>query len=415
LLRQYRNFRLLWLGQTCSLFGDRLHQVAILVLVGSLTNANVSQIGLLFATIGLPSLLFGLPAGALVDRWDRQRVMIVADLIRAPLVLSLPFLARVDLAWVYLVTFLLSTVSLFFRPAKDAIMPDVVPTPALHNANAFMSTTESLLDVIGYPVAGLLVAGLTGWLVGHHGFTLAFAIDAGSYLVSALLLRGMRLHPTRFAPPMDGVRGLRSMIWEGLAFVGQHAQVRRNTIAWCGIVLLTFGSWTLTYGTAALVSSSPGLAYAICEGALGLGAVFGGILVAQQSSRFRHEQLVILGMAIMGLASIGVVVLPSMWWLAAMLALSGVGNMLALIPSLTLIQELTPSGMLGRVVAFRRMLFQVGFIVANLGSGWAAARYGIMPIWGVTGLSLLVFSLGLSFTPRTARTRHPRVSRAAPR
>ncbi len=83
------------------------------MLVGSLTSNNLGQIALLFVTLGAPSLLFGLFAGAVVDRWDRRRVMIAADLVRILLVLSIPFLARVDLLWVYVVAFLLTTVGLF--------------------------------------------------------------------------------------------------------------------------------------------------------------------------------------------------------------------------------------------------------------------------------------------------------------
>jgi MFS family permease len=73
-------------------FGDRLHQVALLVLVGSLTSNNLGQIVLVFVVLGAPSLLFGLLAGALVDRSDRRRVMLAADLVRVPMVISIPFL-----------------------------------------------------------------------------------------------------------------------------------------------------------------------------------------------------------------------------------------------------------------------------------------------------------------------------------
>lgn len=99
LLRLNRNYAALWLGQLVSVFGDRLHQVALLVFVGTLTSGDLGRVALVFVALGAPSLLFGLFAGALVDRWDRRRVMLAADFVRVPLVLSIPLLARVDLLW----------------------------------------------------------------------------------------------------------------------------------------------------------------------------------------------------------------------------------------------------------------------------------------------------------------------------
>src|SRR5215210_5580902 len=126
LLRQNNNYAALWLGQLVSVFGDRLHQIALLTLVGTLTSNNLGNIALVFVALGAPSLLFGLFAGALVDRWDRRRVMLIADLVRVPLVACIPLLARVDVLWVYAIAFLLTTVGLFFKPAKDATIPNIV-------------------------------------------------------------------------------------------------------------------------------------------------------------------------------------------------------------------------------------------------------------------------------------------------
>ena len=158
-LLRNRNYALLWVGQLVSAFGDRLHQIGLLVLVGALTGNNLWSVGLVFVTIGLPELLFGLFAGALVDRWDRRRVMIVADLSRLFLVASIPLLARVGLPWVYVITFFLTTATLFFRPAKDATIPSIVTQRALLKANSLSETTENVSDVLGLPLAGALVWG----------------------------------------------------------------------------------------------------------------------------------------------------------------------------------------------------------------------------------------------------------------
>src|SRR6185436_3335483 len=152
-LLRNRNYSFLWVGQIVSIFGDRLHQIALLVLVGSLANANMGEIGLVLAIIGLPSLLFGPFAGAFVDRWNRQWVMIGADLIRVGLVLAIPILGRADILYIYVLTFLLTTVGLFFQPARDSIMPDIVPERSLLSANSFAQATGTTMDVLGYPLA----------------------------------------------------------------------------------------------------------------------------------------------------------------------------------------------------------------------------------------------------------------------
>src|SRR6185436_14826681 len=152
-LLRNRNYTALWIGQIVSIFGDRLHQIALLVLIGSLTANNLEQIGLVVATIGLPSLLFGPFAGAFVDRWNRQWVMIAADLIRVGLVLTIPTLGRIDILYIYVITFLLTTVGLFFQPARDSVMPDIVPERSLLSANSFAQATGTTMDVLGYPLA----------------------------------------------------------------------------------------------------------------------------------------------------------------------------------------------------------------------------------------------------------------------
>ncbi|MEO7334856.1 MAG: MFS transporter, partial [Gemmatimonadales bacterium] len=119
-----RNFSLLWMGQLVSFFGDRVHQVALGVLV--LQRGSPLDVGIVFAATAVPNVLLGPLAGALVDRWDRRTTMIVCDVIRAGLVLLVPVVIDVSIGLVYLVAFAVATVGLLFRPAKNAIVPLIV-------------------------------------------------------------------------------------------------------------------------------------------------------------------------------------------------------------------------------------------------------------------------------------------------
>ena len=396
LLRRNRNYAALWLGQLVSVFGDRLHQVALLVLVGSLTSNNLGQIALVFVVLGAPSLLFGLFAGALVDRWDRRRVMLAADLVRVPMVVSIPFLARVDLLWVYVIAFLLTSVGLFFKPAKDATIPNIVPEEdGLMKANSLSSATDTLVDVLGYPLAGALVAGLWGLLAEGHG-------------VSALMICRISASRTRTEQTETAAfGGLGRAILGGLHFVRSSAVLFTNTAIVTVAVLLFWGSYTLTYGYATEVTDTGAFGYSVLEAALGLGAMVGGLAVGRWGERFRKGPMILLGLLLMGASCTSLAFFANLWLAGGVVALGGAANMLFVIPSITLVQQLTPDKFRGRVSGLRTTLFCVAGLASNALAGPAAERFGVQCTWAITGTLLMLLGL-LSFLLPSARNAGPR-------
>jgi MFS transporter, DHA3 family, macrolide efflux protein len=379
LLRRNRNYAALWLGQLVSVFGDRLHQVALLVLVGSLTSNNLGQIALVFIVLGAPSLLFGLSAGALVDRWDRRRVMLAADLVRVPMVVSIPFLARVDLLWVYAIAFLLTSVGLFFKPAKDATIPNIVPEEdGLMKANSLSSATDTLVDVLGYPIAGSLVAGLWGLLAEGRGVELAFYVDAATYGFSALIICRTSVSRTRTeqteAASFGGL---------GLAILGVLYSVRSSAVLFTNAaivtvaVLLFWGSYTLTYGYAIKVTDMGAFGYSVLEATLGLGAMVGGLAVGRWGERFRKGPTILLGLVVMGTSDTSLAFIANLWLAAGVVAPGGAANMLFVIPSITLVQQVTPDEFCERVSALHTTLFCVAGLASNALVGPAAERFGV--------------------------------------
>ena len=399
---QNRNYALLWVGQLVSVFGDRLHQIALLTLVGALTANNLRQVGLVFATIGLPSLLFGLFAGTLVDRWDRQRVMIVADLARALLVATIPTLARLDILWVYVITFLLTTTTLFFRPAKDGLIPNIVPEQGLLAANSLSSAADTTMDVLGYPLAGALVGGVAGLLAGARGIDLAFYIDAGTYLFSALMIYQMTIPRTVRAQEKLQIGNLVRMVGDGLRFVRSQAVLLTNTLVIVFGALVASGANTLAFGYAMDVTASGPFGYSVLEAAIGLGNVVGALAVGRWGGRVRKGPLILIGLVIMG-AGYGVLALIAELWVAVgILVVSGVANMLFLIPSITLVQQLTPDAFRGRVLGFRGTLITTALITSNALMGLLGERYGVQPMFGVAGGLLALVGL-LAFLVPSAR------------
>lgn len=352
-------FSAFWLGQTISVFGDRLNQVAMGVLVLGLTGSLVLS-ALVFVCAMLPNLLLGPIAGTFVDRWDQRRVMIAADLLRAGLVLLLPLAASVELWLVYPVVFLTTTVSLFFRPARSAVLPRIVREDDLLAANSAMWTGETLADIGGYPLAGALVA-----LLGP-GIALAFWLDAATYVTSAVAIAAIAVPPVvRSVAPRTGtaLRAIAVELRDGWRFLRDSPPLFGNTLVSTLGQLSLGATLALTPAYVYLLIGSPppidgdipGLAPTLgaLEAVLGLGNLVGGILVGLAGARLGKGPMVIGGFLLMGIATI-VLGLAGEVTLALVASFAvGFFNLVWLIPSQTLFGELVPAELMGRVIAIR--------------------------------------------------------------
>ena len=150
------SFSALWSGQLISLFRDRLNQLALVAVVAISTGSALAT-GLVFFAATLPNLLLSPIAGTFVDRWDHKEVMVVSDILRGAIVLILPIAAVTNIVLVYPLIFLVTSISVFFRPARVAILPQIVPEEDLLSANSALWVAETIADIVGYPLADLFV------------------------------------------------------------------------------------------------------------------------------------------------------------------------------------------------------------------------------------------------------------------
>ena len=346
-------FSTFWLAGTISVFGDRLHQIALGVMVLKVTGSAMLT-GFVFLAATLPNLVLGPIAGTFVDRWDQKHVMIVSDILRAGLVLSLPFVAEVSIWLVYPVVFVITSISLFFRPAKAAIIPRIVRREDLTPANGAIWTGETLADIGGYPLAGVFVAFLGGNLA------LAFWVDAMTYVVSAVLLAGLLIPPVarEAGSRVSGaIVSFKEELREGWDFLRGEATLFQNTLV-SAVAQLAVGVYLALMVVYAQRSLSGEIIpypenFAVIEAAIGLGNLAGGFVVGAIGARLRKGWLIITGFAVMGLAII-VLGLTSNALVAVVAAVViGVFNLVYIIPSQTLFAERTPTGLMGRVVAIR--------------------------------------------------------------
>jgi len=427
------SFSALWTGQLISLIGDRVHQVALAFLVLNATNSPIA-VGIVFFVASLPNLLFGPIAGTLVDRWDHREVMIVSDLLRAGLVLLIPIAAVVNLWLVYPLVFLVTTISIFFRPAKGAILPRMVSSDDLIAANSALWVGETFADIGGYVLAGLFVA-----LLGTQ-LPLAFWVDSVSYVGSALLIASIAVAPlvqslsareARAAEAEASAEAAREIrerlvgdtevgpaesLTEPEAPVGFFGELkagwhflRNEPILLANTLQATFGQFTIgillalmpVYARDVIHTSgfSDTAIYSFMEGAIGAGNLVGGFVIGLIGARLALGKMVIVGYASTGLAVAALALTGNMYVAVGLAFGVGVGNLAFVIPSQTLMQRRTPPELMGRVLGFRFSLVFGSMTIAMGLGGILGAMFGAAPVIGIFGLVTVAAGLGGLFVP----------------
>ncbi|GLW13170.1 hypothetical protein Misp01_82980 [Microtetraspora sp. NBRC 13810] len=279
-------YRRLWTSMSMCSLGDWLNIIALTALAGNLTQSSGYQvqslaIGGVFVAKMLPAIVLGPLAGAVADRFDRRLTMVVADILRFALVLSIPLVGTYQ--WVIVATFLVECVNLFWVPAKDATVPNLVPKERLEEANQL-----NLLVTYGTaPVAALMFAALSlpaallgGMLpIGREPTTLALFLNAVLYLASAALifnLRGIpKGHVGHAAPSV-----LRQVV-DGWRFVGGNQVIRGLVIGMLG----AFAAGGAVVGVAKIYVET------LEGGDAGYGTVFGAVFVGMAAGMFFGPRL----------------------------------------------------------------------------------------------------------------------------
>jgi MFS family permease len=371
--------------------GDRLHQLALAALILALTDSMASA-GLVFVVSMLPYVLFGLVTGTLVDRWDRRRTLVGADLVRGVLVVIIPLAAFVSLPMVYVLLFVLSCATMTFAAARQAAVPDLVAAEDLTAANSLFQTANYLADVLGFPLAAAFVAALTQAVGPFQGAQAAFAVDAGSYLLSALLLLGLPLRG-QIGSRAEPLRTIPTRIREGLAFLRDHAQVRTNTVLLTLGPLLLGSMHTLWIGFAWRVSNTGAVGYGVTETANAAGTLLGLWLLQVLMRRLNKGRVIVLGFLVMGLAILCAGLTDSLAVVAALAAVGGMGNILFIVPSITLVQQQTPSELRGRVFGARFMLTYGAFAASNALAGSLSDLVGVSRLLVALGGGMALMAL----------------------
>lgn len=383
-------FRRLWTARTVSQWGDVVSFVALAILIYRLTGSGLGVAGVVVAEI-VPVLLLAPLAGVVVDRLPRIRVMVAADLVRAVLAGVLA-VWHDDAAVVYAVAFGLSAGAVFFNPAANSVLPSVVTDREVVAANSATWTAAVLSQIVLAPLAGGLVALVgPGW---------AFGVNAASFIVSALVLRGLRLAEP---PRALGRRRLLAEAREGVALVGRDRLLRALAIGQLLAAVSAGATSALLVVLAAEHLGAPTDAYGLLVAAIGVGAALGPTLLLRLIGDPRRPLYVFGPYVLRGLVDLVLASVRSLPVAAGALAVYGVGTSTGAVTFNSLLQSQVTDRTRGRVFALMDLLWQTGRLVSLGVGGLLADTIGIRAVFYLGGvLLLLAAAVGFAASRRTA-------------
>ncbi len=367
-----RNFLLLWLAQSVSRAGDTFTFLALAIRVDALfeqAGESARALGTILFAFALPQLLFGLFAGTLVDRWDRRRVMVGADLMRAALVPAFLLLrGPADLPWALAVAFAHSTASILFYPARGALLPALVESERLMKANGMLQVSDTAARLAGPILAGIVV--------GRWGTEPAFLLDSASFVGSAVLLLGISGVQTRSVREGAGGSAWRDLR-EGVRYAMASRLLQGVTLG-LGLALLGVGGLdTLFVPYLRHGFQAPPEAVGAVMTAQGVGMLLGGLIIGRLGDRARPLAVSVAAMMVLGLGIAVLGAAPSYLWVLVASAVVGVSLPPVNAGLQTLLQQGVPSEMLGRAGSVVDTALTISQLTSVAGAGWVAASVGL--------------------------------------
>lgn len=346
-LLRNRPFLALWTGQLLAQVADKIFYVLLIILLktGGYTpgqNTEHSMLSAVMIAYTLPAIVFGSAAGIVVDRFSKKQMMIACNVIRALLIVALPFLPK---AFVVLLTmtFLVSTVTQFFAPAEAAAIPLAVGREGLMSANALFASSTMGGIIVGMTIGEPLFS----WVKHSFGAASQEFLLGGLYLISAGLIYTMRIkeaHPGSSGKNVHPWQDLK----EGLRYLKQNHLVS-NAMVQLTILYSVFAALQVL---AIALSGKIGLKetqFGFLLAAAGIGMVFGAAFLGHWGASFHQKPLPLIGFLMMGFVLAMFAFVRQLWVGFGLSAVFGFGASLINGPMQALIQEKTPESMRGKV------------------------------------------------------------------
>ncbi len=401
LLRQNRNYRYMWLGQVVSEAGDYFNNVAVLALVMEKTGSGMVVSGV-FLSRAIPAVLAGPIAGVVLDRFDRRRIMIASDLVRAVVAAAFVFTVHEQRPWLlYLLSAVLMFVSPFFTAGRAAILPSIACKEEIHAANSLTQTTSWATLTAGTLLGGFGAAAF--------GYDAAFLLNAFSFLFSAWCIAKIAWRAAARGSTATPVSGARDFL-DGLRYIASVPLM-------VGIALISFG-WALGGGAAQVLFALFG-EQVFHRGATGIGDIWGfaglgllaggtlGHLIGRRTGFAGYKRAVTVSYLVHGAAYMLFSRTGSFGAALILMMLSRVGMAVTSILNNSQLLHHTAARYRGRVFATLEALRNAVMIVSMAAAGIASQYAGPRLIALVAGSFGLLTALAWAWLNATGRLPEP--------
>jgi len=370
-------------AQGLSSFGSSMSTVALGFMVFKLTG-SVAHMGGVMAVTTFPLIVTSWIGGAVLDRFSSKQVMVAADLARAVLIFLMPFLAEAATSLIYVIAGLIGVCSAFFNPGQIKLVAELVDSDSLVKANSYVSVSQTGAELAGYLAAGVVVT--------VAGYPPAFFTDAGSYVLSAILLFGLPRPQPREGVPASVL----ALVRESPAVfmrLWRHPALRTNLLFGVFALLIFMTAVPNAYALALEVFDQGAAGVAALEVAISCGLVVGGIIMSRLALKRDKNTYVFASFLAVAVCFAGIYLSKFFWLSIALMGLAGVANVAMFVPSITMFQQASTEGDRGRMIAVRAGFGQMGSTGGLLLGGILGEELGIARMFLVGSLALLALSL----------------------
>ena len=397
-LLKNRDFMLLWIGQLFSQLADKVFLVLTIALLENYPLAagmEDTRRSDLFMTFTLPAILFGSAGGIFVDRLPKKPILVGSDLVRGILTLIIPLLPK-EFLLLLLVTFVISTVTQFFAPAEQTVIPLLVRRENLLAANALFSSTMMAALIVGFAVGEPLLSWADTWL-GDFGQEI---VVGSLYILSAAIMQPIKIREHKPTGSAREQKNAWAEFKDGLRYLRNNRLVL-NAMLQLTTLYCVFAALTVLAIRLAAEFGLKEKQFGFFLAAAGVGMVFGAAILGHWGDRFHHKPLPLIGFLSMAFV-LGVFTFTHNLLLALGLsALLGVGAALIGVPMQTLIQQQTTPEMHGKVFGFQNHAVNIALSAPLLITERLTNAIGLRSV--LIGMSITVTLVGVWAWQNTRR------------
>lgn len=396
-----RDFSLMWSAQLVSTIGEALTDLAAAILIFSLTDSAFA-VGAILMVTAIPTLVFGLFAGVFVDRFDKKKILLLANLLRGFIVLGIPLAFTLSqqgvisedlaIAALYGLVFISASVRQFFDPAWEAVLPEIASEEELTQANSFLAVSSFGSTAVGFALAGLLFA---------SDPLLPFFIDAITYFVAFALLILVKV-PKGGAPEKTSIGVVAENLKSGAQYLWR-TPILRSIFLTGAPVFLGFGLWNVLLLPMAIRELGAGeFEYGLQEGLTSVGFVVGSFFMARLGDRLPEGAWVVSATIAMGVFGILYGLAPDINVAIVLVGITGFLNAPMSIARRLLLQRHIPRDMRGRVFSAMFVSRDVLFLLGMIGAGLADV-FNVRHLLIVSSLVLVGAGIWTQFAPGLGR------------